>query len=133
MNYLLDTHSFIWSIAQTELIPERTIKQLRNPDNNVFVSSVNLWEISIKARLKKIDLGGIAVDDLIGIAEEIGFQLIELSPEEAITYGKLEEDSHFDPFDRMLIWQAIQRNLTMVSKDSAFEKFIPHGLTLLWK
>ena len=133
MNYLLDTHSFIWSIAQTELIPERTIKELRNPDNNVFVSSVNLWEISIKTRLKKIDLGGIAVDDLIGLAEEIGFQLIELSPEEAITYGKLEEDSRFDPFDRMLIWQAIQRNLTMVSRDSEFEKFIPDGLKLLWK
>lgn len=95
MNYLLDTHSFIWSIAQTELIPERTIKELRNPDNNVFVSAVNLWEISIKTRLKKIDLGGIAVDDLI--------------------------------------WQAIQRNLTMVSKDSEFGKFIPYGLKLLWK
>lgn len=56
--------------------------------------------------------------DLIPLAEEMGFELIALSPEEALTYGTLKEDSHFDPFDRMLIWQAICRDLTMVSRDA---------------
>ena len=74
----------------------------------------------------------MTVDNLIDLAEEIGFQLIGLSPEEAVSYGTLTEDSHFDPFDRMLIWQAIRRNLTMVSRDSEFEKFVPHGLRLVW-
>lgn len=132
MKYLLDTHTFIWSIAQSDLIPERTRQKLRNPENDVFISAVNLWEISIKTRIRKIDLGGVTVDNLIELAEEIGFQLIGLSPEEAVTYGTLAEDSHFDPFDRMLIWQAIQRNLIMVSRDSEFKKFVPHGLRLLW-
>ena len=133
MKYLLDTHTFIWSISESKLIPERTSLEIRNPKNEVFISAVNLWEISIKTRIKKIDLGSVAVDDLIGLAEEMGFQLIGLSPEEALSYCKLEEDSHFDPFDRMLIWQAINRNLTMISKDLEFDKFVPHGLRLLWK
>ncbi|MDA3950587.1 MAG: type II toxin-antitoxin system VapC family toxin [Spirochaeta sp.] len=133
MKYLLDTHTFIWSLAQSTLIPERARQELRNPGNEVFISAVNLWEISIKTRIQKIDLGGVAIGDLIALAEETGFQLIGLSPEEAIAYGSLEEDSHFDPFDRMLIWQAIRRNLTMVSRDSEFGKFVPYGLALLWK
>lgn len=133
MKYLLDTHTFIWSIAQSTLIPEQVQRELRNPGNEVFVSAVNLWEISIKTRLKKLDLGGLNVGDLIGVAEETGFRLIGLSPEEAATYEALGEDTHFDPFDRMLIWQAIHRNLTMVSRDAEFEKFVPHGLQLLWK
>jgi PIN domain nuclease of toxin-antitoxin system len=133
MKYLLDTHTFIWSIAQSTLIPERARQELRNPGNEVFVSAVNLWEISIKTRIKKLDLGGLNVGDLIVVAEETGFRLIGLSPEEAATYGTLGEDTHFDPFDRMLIWQAIRRNLTMVSRDAEFEKFVPHGLQLLWQ
>ena len=132
MKYLLDTHTFIWSVAQSNLIPDRTRQELRDPGNEVFISAVNLWEISIKTRIRKIDLGGVTVDNLIDLAEEIGFQLIGLSPEEAVSYGTLAEDSHFDPFDRMLIWQAIRRNLTMVSRDSEFEKFVPHGLRLVW-
>jgi len=133
MKYLLDTHTFIWSIAESTLLPERAKVEIRDPRNEVFISSVNLWEISIKARIKKIDLGGVQLGELIGLSEEMGIQLIGLSPEEAITYGNLEENSHFDPFDRMLVWQAISRKLTMISKDPEFSKFVPHGLKLLWK
>lgn len=60
-------------------------------------------------------------------------QLISLEPDEAATLGNLTESAHFDPFDRMLIWQAIQRNLTLISGDRAFKKFAADGLRLLWK
>ena len=133
MKYLLDTHTFLWCVAESSKLPKKVNLEVRSPSNEVYVSSVNLWEIAIKSRIKKIDLGGIEVDDLIGLAEQIGIQLISLSPDESISYGKLEENSHFDPFDRMLIWQAITRKLTMISKDIEFEKFIPHGLKLFWK
>lgn len=133
MKYLLDTHTFIWTVAESSQLSEKAKSEIQNPNNEVFISSVNLWEIAIKTRIKKIDLGEVQTDDLIGLAEEMGIQLISLLPEEAISYGKLEEASHFDPFDRMLIWQAITRKLTMISKDSEFKKFIPHGLRLVWK
>ena len=133
MKYLLDTHTFLWAISSSQMLPEKVRLEIKNPQNEVFVSSVNLWEIAIKERIKKLDLGGIEVGNLVVLAEEMGIQLIGLSPEEAVSYGKLEEDTHFDPFDRMLIWQAIGRKLILISKDAAFNKFVPHGLRLLWK
>jgi len=59
--------------------------------------------------------------------------LIDLTPEEANTYSDLAENTHNDPFDRMLIWQCIRRNMTMVSKDTEFKKFKDYGLKVLWK
>jgi len=132
MKYLLDTHVFLWTISNSGLLPANVGKRIRDPENEVYISSVNLWEIAIKARTKKLDLGSVSISDLIPLSEEMGFQLIGLSPEEAITYGNLKEDSHFDPFDRMLIWQAIIRKLILVSKDSEFGKFVPDGLRVLW-
>jgi len=61
MNYLLDTHTFLWSVGQSNNLPERVIKELKNPKNEVYVSAVTFWEISIKTRIKKLDLEGIPV------------------------------------------------------------------------
>ena len=132
MNYLLDTHAFLWAITQSKDLPEKTIKALKNPHNEVFVSAISFWEISIKTRIKKLDLGGLPIKDLIGLAERMDFKLIELSPMEASSYGELAESTHNDPFDRMLIWQAIKRDMCMVSKDREFKKFKAYGLRLLW-
>jgi len=133
MNYLLDTHAFLWAITQSKDLPQKAIKALKNPHNDVFVSAITFWEIAIKTRIKKLDLGGLAIKDLIALAERMDFKLIELNPEEASSYGELAENTHNDPFDRMLIWQAIKRNMCMVSKDKEFEKFKAYGLNLLWE
>jgi len=63
----------------------------------------------------------------------MGIQLISLDPTEAATISDLTENNHFDPFDRMLIRQAISRKLTLISSDSKFWHFTPDGLKLLWK
>jgi PIN domain nuclease of toxin-antitoxin system len=133
MNYLLDTHTFLWSLGQSNSLPERVLKELKNPKNEVYVSAVTFWEISIKTRIKKLDLEGIPLHDLILLAKKIDFQCIDLTSEEANSYVDLKEDTHNDPFDRILIWQCICRNLTMISKDSAFERFKDYGLKLLWE
>ena len=133
MKYLLDTHTFIWKIADTGKIPAKVFAATENPDNEVFLSSVSLWEIAIKTRRKKLDLGGVSNDEMIDLAERMGIQTLSLTPQEAASYGNLTEDTHFDPFDRMLIWQAISRKMILVSGDSEFESFKPDGLKLLWK
>ncbi len=133
MKYLLDTHTFLWSISGSEKIPTDTKAKIVHPDNEIYVSAVSLWEIAIKTKIKKLSLGNIEIENLIPYAEKMGMELISLTPEESISYSKLEEDSHFDPFDRMLIWQSIQRNMTIISKDEEFEKFKKYGLKLLWK
>jgi len=133
MKLLLDTHALLWSILQPSRLSAVSRRAAQDRENEVFVSSVSLWEISIKARLGKIDLIGLTTDDLIPSALQMGFKLIDLSPEEAVTQGNLKEDTHFDPFDRMLIWQAILRDLTLVSRDPEFVRFKKDGLKLLLK
>ncbi|MEO7675104.1 MAG: type II toxin-antitoxin system VapC family toxin [Pyrinomonadaceae bacterium] len=133
MRYLLDTHTFIWKMADSGRVPKSVYAATEDPANEVFISAVSLWEIAIKRRMRKLDLGGLENDDLIELAGKMGIATMALSPEEAVTYGNLTEDSHFDPFDRMLIWQAISRKMVLVSGDEQFQRFKPDGLKLLWK
>ncbi len=132
MKYLLDTHTFLWTASESNLLPDKIAQIIRNPKNGIYVSAVTFWEIAIKSRIGKLDLDGLMPDDLPPIAEEMEFQLIGLTPEEAISYGNLKENRHKDPFDRMLIWQAISRNMIMISKDQVFRNFIEYGLKLIW-
>jgi len=133
MKYLLDTHTFLWAVTQSKNLPEKVLQAIKNSTNEVFVSAITFWEISIKTRINKLDLGGLPLEDLITLAEKMDVQLIDLTPEEAITHNNLLENTHNDPFDRMLIWQCIKRNMTMVSKDTEFKKFKDYGLKILWK
>lgn len=133
MRYLLDTHTFIWKLVDTKRVPAKVYAETENPDNEVFLSAISLWEIAIKTRRNKLDLGGVENVKLVSLAEKMGIQVLPLNPEEAASYGDLAENTHFDPFDRMLIWQAISRNLTLVSGDAEFQRFRKHGLKLLWK
>jgi PIN domain nuclease of toxin-antitoxin system len=132
MSYLLDSHAFIWTLSAPEKISARARNILEDPRNEVFVSSVSLWEIAIKIRSKRLAPIGSSTSGMIEAAESMGFLPISLTPVEAATHGDLTEDTHFDPFDRMLIWQAISRNLTLVSGDAQFRRFIPDGLKLIW-
>ncbi len=132
MKYLLDTHAFIWTLSAPEKIPSKVRKVIEDPENEVFISSVSFWEIAIKVRSKRLAPVGRATSSTVEAAESMGFLAIPLTPVEAATHGDLTEDTHFDPFDRMLIWQAIQRELILVSGDSEFKKFKADGLRLLW-
>lgn len=130
MRLLLDTHTFLWAISEPAKLPALARAVIEERSNEVFLSAISLWEISIKVRKKRLKLG--SNDDLISAALNGGFIPISLSSEEAATYGQLTEATHGDPFDRMLIWQAISRKLTLVSGDKEFERFRNDGLKMLW-
>jgi PIN domain nuclease of toxin-antitoxin system len=133
MSFLLDTHAFIWSILDLKKLSSKAIEAIEDPDTEIYVSAISLWEISIKTRLGKMRLLDISTDDLIPSAERMGFDLIPLNPSEAVSQGALIENTHFDPFDRMLVWQAISRGMILISKDKSLKKFESDGLRLLWK
>jgi len=133
MRYLLDTHVFLWATGQSHKLPANIRTVIEDEANGVFVSAIVFWEIAIKTRLGKLDIGGRSALELLGLAQTMGFQLVGVEPDEAATFDQLEENTHFDPFDRMLIWQAICRNTTLISGDSEFKRFEKHGLKLLWK
>jgi PIN domain nuclease of toxin-antitoxin system len=132
MKFLLDTHVFLWSFADTRELSKKVIKALKDPSNEIFISSVTLWEIAIKTRIGKLAITGITIDELPSIIKRLEYSQITLSPEDALGYANLAEATHKDPFDRMLIWQCMSRNLTMISKDTEFPKFVPYGLRLFW-
>ena len=130
-SYLLDTHSFLWSIFQPEKLGQQAITVLENTDNQVFVSSITLWEIALKYSMGKLNLG-CKPDDLLEIINDMGFEKLSLTLEEAALFYQLPRITHKDPFDRMLIWQAISRNLILISKDTQFENYNQYGLNIIW-
>ena len=132
MSYLLDSHALIWAIIDPGKLSAKVRGILEDTDNRVLVSSVNFWEISLKYSLGKLDLQGIVPEQLPEITKQTGFEFIELLPDEAATYHQLDASWHRDPFDRMLIWQAIQNKLTIISKDSLVTKYKSVGLRVIW-
>ncbi|HMT06938.1 MAG TPA: type II toxin-antitoxin system VapC family toxin [Pyrinomonadaceae bacterium] len=133
MRLLLDTHAFLWAYSEPDRLPTKVRDTIVDIENDVFVSAVSFLEISIKISIGKLKPIGNHPKEILDIAEALGFRPIPLLPDEAANYTKLTEDTHFDPFDRMLIWQAIDRGLTLVSRDKEFKKFKKDGLKLLWK
>lgn len=133
MTYLLDTHTFLWTAAKSKRLPQKTRTTIQDSGNTVFISTISFWEIATKFRRGRLDLGGLEPIEFVDKASQMEIEIIHLEPEEAATVNQLTEDTHFDPFDRMLIWQAIQRNLILISSDRAFNRFEKDGLRLLWK
>ncbi|MGQ0541819.1 MAG: type II toxin-antitoxin system VapC family toxin [Blastocatellia bacterium] len=132
MRYLLDTHTFLWLWGESRRLPATVKTAIEDPSIAVYLSSVSLWEIAIKVRAGRLELGKVAPARLVGDAERMNIELINLEPDEAASHAELKEDTHFDPFDRMLIWQAISRKMVLVSGDEQFQRFKPDGLKLLW-
>lgn len=90
------------------------------------------WEISLKFGIGKLDLEGVAPEQLPEAILQMQVELVELTADEAASFHTLPRDLHKDPFDRMLAWQAICRGMSLVSRDSALDVFRPHGLELVW-
>ena len=132
MKYILDTHCFIWSLLDTKKLSQNVKKTLTDSRNAVYVSVVSFWEISIKYAAGKIELGGITPDALPQKTEESDIAIIKLLPTETSTFFRLPKVVHKDPFDRMLIWQAINNDLTLVTKDRDMQSYKQYGLKTLW-
>ena len=133
MTYLLDTHTLLWTLFEDEKLSEKTRDAISNAENEIYVSVLSDWEISLKYALGKLELEGITPDELPEKAKEIDIETMDLSEEDVITFYKLPRLKHKDPFDRLIIWQAIRRDLPLISKDKSMEDYQPFGLVALWK
>jgi PIN domain nuclease of toxin-antitoxin system len=133
MKLLLDTHALLWSIIAPELLSPVGRSAITDPAAQVAVSAVSFWEIAIKTSLGKLSLTGTTPEALVDIAQQQGFDLLPLDPRLAASFTKLPVDpQHRDPFDRMLIWQAISLGYTLVSRDRAISSHQQTGLRVLW-
>jgi len=132
MNVLLDTHVLIWAIAESYKLSEPVKEVLQRSENRIYVSSLSIWEISLKYSLGKFSVEGFTPEELPGLIKELEFEILPLNVVDASTFHKLTGDWHKDPFDRMLIWQAISRDLTLITKDKNICKYQEVGLKVLW-
>jgi PIN domain nuclease of toxin-antitoxin system len=102
-------------------------------NNEIYVSTVSFWEISLKTTVKKFTFKNININDFPRCAKDMGFSIMDMQENETITFHELPlKKNHKDPFDRMLIWQAITKNMTMISKDEFFKQYEKDGLKLFW-
>ncbi len=132
MNLLLDTHVFLWSLFSPEILSKPVVREVKSPSNDVAVSVVSFWEISLKFSLGKLELTGVKPEELPAFAEQMNLETLMLTSAEASGFHKLPRLSHKDPFDRIIAWQAIQRKMSLVSKDRAFQEYGRFGLKTLW-
>ena len=133
MKYLIDTHIFIWFMMEPEKIAKKAMDILCNEESQIFMSPISFWEIAIKYQNKKLNLGRINILHLPHIAEQYDFSILNPEPYDYLTIGQIpKKENHHDPFDRMLIQQAIRNNLVLISKDEKFRQYEENGLQLLW-
>lgn len=128
MEYLLDTHSFLWFINGDAQISQKAKNAITDPEAMKYISIASLWEIAIKVNLKKLSLD-MAYTDLRQQVIDNGFEILPITFEHTVALVNLGLH-HRDPFDRIIIAQALEEQLTVIGKDENFYKY--NGLKLLW-
>jgi PIN domain nuclease of toxin-antitoxin system len=121
----------IWAVTDPGKISKRIKEVITNPDNSIVVSAISFWEIALKSSIGKLHITGLSPQDFPQACLQMGFDLESLSAEDTSTYHQLEATYHKDPFDRMLIWQAIKNGYTLISVDSSIKKYATEGLKIL--
>lgn len=118
MNYLLDTHIFLWFLEGSDNLSIKARTTIENTENIKFISIASIWELAIKLSLGKLKLD-ITLEELKEEIVKNNFEILPLDFEHIIGLSKLEE-IHKDPFDRIIISQAIFEDLTIISRDVNF-------------
>ncbi len=122
MEILLDTHIFLWYINGDKQLSGKYCDLIRDYKNNVYISPVSIWECIIKQELGKLTLKEKAGSFLVKEREKHKFQSLPLIEKDIYLLHKLP-DIHKDPFDRLLICQALSNDFTFLTEDSLVKKY----------
>ena len=116
MNILLDTHTLLWLLSQPNALNAEVLGQLADPATSVWVSAASAWEIAIKTRLGRLE-GSTLLSTWTSQLEAMRVDDLSIDSDDAILAGRLPWD-HRDPFDRVIVAQALRRNLTVATRDA---------------
>lgn len=129
MRLLLDTHALLWWIeGDTQRLSVAATEAIASPDSSVFVSAVSGWEVALKFRSGRLSLSDAPDVYLPRHIQINGFETLPIHMSHTLAAGNLPEH-HRDPFDRMLVAQAIEEELTLVSADAQIARY---SATVLW-
>ena len=121
MSYLLDTHTFLWFVCGDEKLPHWIKTKIEDINQPCFLSIASLWEVTIKQQIGKLILD-ISIKELFKYADVNQIEIIQINYNHLSQLSKLPFH-HNDPFDRLILSQAISENLSLISKDKEFEKY----------
>lgn len=127
MKVLLDTHTLIWYTEGADRLSFEAKSKINDPDNNKFVSIASLWEIVIKSSLNKLELKR-SFSDIKAFLAISSIQILGIQPEHLEILLNLSHH-HKDPFDRLIIAQAIGADMTLISVD---DKFKAYPVDVIW-
>lgn len=123
MNIIIDTHIFLWLASNINKISQKHLGYIKDTDNKLYLSSLSIAEIMIKKSIGNLDFDG----DILMILDEMDINILDFDANSALLLGLLPFH-HRDPFDRMIISQAITKKYKIISVD---RKFTLYNCTLL--
>ncbi|MDP2827182.1 MAG: type II toxin-antitoxin system VapC family toxin [Sulfuricellaceae bacterium] len=121
MRILLDTHILLWALVEPEKLPAKARILLEDSTNEVLFSAASIWEITIKAQAERVDFS-IFPEEIATAAEKTGFAELRVSAKHAAAVHSLPLH-HRDPFDRILVAQAITEPTRLLTVDSALGRY----------
>ena len=128
MRLLLDTQAFLWWVIDDRRLSQAARRAIADDDNDLLVSPASAWEIGTKHRIGKLPEAEALAGNIAGAIALEGFEELPIGVGEAARAGALTGPFR-DPFDRMLIAQALSRNLVLISNESLFDRY---GVRRLW-
>ena len=128
MNVLLDTHTFIWYIEGNAKLTQKARDVIEVSGDKIYLSIISLWEIAIKTGKKQLTLQN-KFDDLLDVLNSLEIEILTITFADTQIYRN-RPLHHCDPFDRMIISQAINNSLTIIGCDQSFNDY---PIQILWK
>ncbi len=119
MRLLLDTHALLWWLGDDPKLGAKARALISDAENEVFVSVVSLWEITVKSRIGKLN---VTVEDVLSVLPDQGFERIEITDSHLAALQRLPT-FHRDPFDHLLIAQAIAEGATFLTEDEHASRY----------
>ena len=130
MRLLLDTHAIYWYTTGDPKLSIHAQTAIQDATNDIFISPASLWEIAVKVSNGKWQMNQTFEVFLDRCLNQYEFEILPIEPSHTIAVSRLPfPTDHRDPFDRMLISQAIVESMAVVSVDSAFDSY---GVTRIW-
>ena len=126
MRILLDTHAVLWALAAPGRLPAGVRYAVQSAGNDVFASVASAWEIAIKVALRRLAFDVPSMESTFAAS---GIQTLGISLQHTARVAELPLH-HRDPFDRMLVAQALCESMTLVSRDRQLERY---GVRMLWR
>ncbi len=122
MQYLIDTHVFLWFVSKAKELSLTAGTLIEDGQNEIFISIASLWEISIKTALGKLIINGkyeTVIDDI----NDNSIQILPINFAHTVEQNRLFYH-HRDPFDRIIVSQAIVENMNFISADAVFNNYL---------